>query len=144
MSHLQYFDYPGYGAYVRTVVNYSQAVRLPDNTIHISGQGGWDAADANSPAAIPKDINEEMDNVYKNVQLTLEKAGGKGWSQVYKVRAYVVGPLGPDGQALQGALIKNLKKWCPDHQPVVTLPGVESLAFPGMRVELEVEAHLGN
>lgn len=38
MSHLQYFDYPGYGERSKKDVNYSQAVRI-DNRIEISGQG---------------------------------------------------------------------------------------------------------
>jgi hypothetical protein len=38
MSHLQYFDYPGFGENSKKALNYSQAVRI-DNRIEISGQG---------------------------------------------------------------------------------------------------------
>jgi len=38
MSHLQYFDYEGFGQRVRKDMHYSQAVRHGD-TIEISGQG---------------------------------------------------------------------------------------------------------
>ena len=38
MSHLQYFDYPGFGERSKRDLNYSQAVRI-DNRIEVSGQG---------------------------------------------------------------------------------------------------------
>ena len=38
MSHLQYFDYPGFGEQAKKQMNYSQAVRI-DNRIELSGQG---------------------------------------------------------------------------------------------------------
>lgn len=38
MSHLQYFDYEGFGERVRKETHYSQAVRI-GNIIKISGQG---------------------------------------------------------------------------------------------------------
>lgn len=144
MSHLQYFDYPGFGAHVRSAIHYSQAVRLPDNTVHISGQGGWDAGDSSASPPIPTDVNEEMEAAFRNVQLTLEKAGSKGWEQVYKVTAWIVGLGGKDSGELQTALTAGLKKWCPNHQPLLTVPGADSLALPAMRVEIEVAAHLGN
>ena len=40
-----------------------------------------------------------------------------------------------------GALVRNLKKWMPDHQPILTCIGVKSLGLEGMRVEVEVVAH---
>jgi hypothetical protein len=40
MSHLQYFDYPGFGERSKRDLNYSQAVRI-DNRIEISGQGTY-------------------------------------------------------------------------------------------------------
>lgn len=36
-------------------------------------------------------------------------------------------------------MAKYLKKYCPDHQPILTGVGVASLAF-GMKIEVEVEA----
>lgn len=38
MSHLQYFDYEGFGDRSKRDINYSQAVRI-DNRIELSGQG---------------------------------------------------------------------------------------------------------
>ena len=34
-----------------------------------------------------------------------------------------------------------LKKWCPNHQPIWTVLGVEKLALPEMMIEVEVTAH---
>ena len=33
---------------------------------------------------------EEIDQAFENVQLALTHAGGKGWSQVYSMKVYVV------------------------------------------------------
>ena len=41
-----------------------------------------------------------------------------------------------------GALVENLRKFCPGHCPVLTGVEVKGLAF-GMKVEVEVKAHVG-
>lgn len=41
-----------------------------------------------------------------------------------------------------GAAIRNLKKYCPNHQPLLTGIVVAGL-YNGIALELEVEAHLG-
>lgn len=71
------------------------------------------------------------------MDLALKTAGGKGWSQVYKVRSYHV-PL--NGEALE-AMCRNFKKWMPGHQPLYTCVGVQRLGEDDMRVEIEVEAY---
>lgn len=83
-------------------------------------------------------LTDEIDQAFANVDLALKDAGGKGWSQVYKVNMYGVDVLNEDGSAL---VIGNLKKWLPDHQPLLTFVGVKELAF-GMRIEIEVVAHV--
>lgn len=50
MSHLQYFDYEGFGRKYRKVIHYAQAVRVGD-TIETSGQGKQNHA---STCAIPQ------------------------------------------------------------------------------------------
>lgn len=37
---------------------------------------------------------------------------------------------------------ENMWRCFPDHKPLVTMIGVEKLALPGMRVEVDAEAHL--
>lgn len=134
MSHLQYFDYEGFGERVRRDTHYSQAVRIGDR-IEISGQGGWDRI----TEEIPSDITKQIELAFQNVEHTLQKAGGKGWEQVYKVRAY----FSPGGGAeAMGIAIEQLKKYCPNHQPLLTGIVVAGL-YNDMVLELEVEAHLG-
>lgn len=91
----------------------------------------------------PSSITEEIDQAFSNVDLALRTAGGKGWSQVYKVRTYVV--IG--GDVTWGGVLSYvtevLRKWCPEHAPLLTGVAVPSLAFEQMRVEVEVVAHLG-
>jgi len=35
-----------------------------------------------------------------------------------------------------------LKKYCKNHEPLWTAIGVEKLAFPEMKIEIEVKAHI--
>jgi enamine deaminase RidA (YjgF/YER057c/UK114 family) len=83
------------------------------------------------------EINAQIDQAFENVQLALTDAGGKGWSQVFRVTTYHV----PINDEAMGAVIRNFKKWMPDHQPIWTCLGVTRLAKDDMRVEIEVVAH---
>ncbi|KAL5048663.1 Endoribonuclease L-PSP/chorismate mutase-like protein [Aspergillus fruticulosus] len=60
-----------------------------------------------------------------------------GWDQVFRVNSYHV-PL--NDEALQ-AMVRNFKKYMPNHQPIWTCIGVARLDFDDMRVEIEVTAH---
>ena len=39
--------------------------------------------------------------------------------------------------------MRNLRAWCPNHQPLLTVVGVKELALE-MKVEVEVAAHVGS
>ncbi|KAJ4179716.1 hypothetical protein FALCPG4_014588 [Fusarium falciforme] len=134
MSDLQYYSYPGVGTSNREQFSYSQAVRVGDS-IHCSGQGGWHPE--GKVAEIPTEINEQIDQAFKTVDHNLKHAGGKGWSQVFRVNSYHV-PLNNEAIA---AMTRNFKKWMPDHQPIWTCVGVTRLGEDDMRVEIEVVAH---
>ncbi|KAJ5700885.1 L-PSP endoribonuclease family protein [Penicillium malachiteum] len=134
MSDLTYYNYPGVGEANQKNFSYSQAVRIGDQ-IECSGQGGWYADKGVS--AIPCEINAQIDQAFVNVDLALRTAGGKGWSQVYKVRSYHV-PLNNEANE---AMVRNFKKWMPNHQPLYTCVGVQRLGEDDMRVEIEVEAY---
>jgi enamine deaminase RidA (YjgF/YER057c/UK114 family) len=95
--------------------------------------GGWDP----QTKIIPEDINAQIDQAFENVELALKNAGGKGWSQVFRVNSYHI-PM--DDEAL-GAMVRNFKKWVPDHEPIWTCVGVVKLGEDAMRVEIEVSAH---
>jgi enamine deaminase RidA (YjgF/YER057c/UK114 family) len=57
--------------------------------------------------------------------------------QVFKIRVYTT----DINERAVEALVRNLKKWCPEHRPILTAVGVRQLGLEGMRVEVEVEAH---
>lgn len=69
--------------------------------------------------------------------MNLKIAGGKGWSQVYKVRSYHT----QLNEEAQNAMVRNFKKWMPDHKAVCTCLQVGRLGEDNMRVEIEVEAY---
>jgi len=96
-------------------------------------KGGWVC----ETSKIHEDMDEEVDQAFANVDHCLKDAGGKGWCQVYRVNLYVT----VINDQMMGALVRNLKKWMPDHQPIMTAVGVAQLGLPGMRVEVEVVAH---
>ncbi|CAG9993144.1 unnamed protein product [Clonostachys byssicola] len=132
MSHLQYYAYKGQGVEKRAAFSYNQAVRVGDR-IECSGQGGWHP----ETGVFEKEINAQIDLAFSNVELNLKDAGGKGWSQVFRVNSYHV-PL--NNEALE-AMVRNFKKYMPDHQPIWTCVGVARLGEDDMRVEIEVVAH---
>ncbi|KAK1985423.1 endoribonuclease L-PSP [Colletotrichum cereale] len=134
MSGLKYFSYEDYGVTLGKEMHYSQAVRVGE-TIECSGQGGWDP----KTGEITSDLFQEIDQAFENVELTLKDAGGEGWSQVFRIRIYALDEAWtPEGV---GRMIDNIKKWTPNHAPILTGVGVTNLGQPGMRVEVEVSAY---
>ncbi|KAF5003868.1 hypothetical protein FDECE_9616 [Fusarium decemcellulare] len=132
MSHLRYYTPKGHCQERRVKYNYTQAVRIGDH-IETSGQGGWDP----ETAFLAPDLKTQIDLAFSNCHLNLQTAGGKGWSQVFRVTSYHV-PL--TDEALE-ICVENFKKWMPDHQPVWTAVGVSALGSPEGLIEIEVTAH---
>ncbi|KAJ6021416.1 hypothetical protein N7540_006920 [Penicillium herquei] len=132
MSHLQYYSYEGVGQKNKKDFLYSQAVRIGDR-IECAGQGGWDP----KTGVFHREINAQIDQAFANVDLNLKDAGGKGWEQVFRVNSYHV-PM--NNEALD-AMVRNFKRWMPNHQPIWTCVGVTRLGEDDMRVEIEVVAH---
>jgi enamine deaminase RidA (YjgF/YER057c/UK114 family) len=83
------------------------------------------------------DIDAEIDQAFSNVDLAVRTAGGKGWSQVFRINSY---HLSLDDTAMK-AMQRNMRKWLPDHQPIWTCIEVPRLGDPHMHVEIEVVAH---
>lgn len=149
MSHLQYFDYAGFGERSKKELNYSQALRI-DNRIELSGQGtvdyiktmktfwrlsgGWDRL----TEEYPESISDEVDQAFDNVEHALQQAGGKGLEQVYKLRIYITVPL----DDIVEPVVRNLKERFKAHGPLLTVVQVVAL-YKIMRIEIEAEAHLG-
>jgi enamine deaminase RidA (YjgF/YER057c/UK114 family) len=98
-----------------------------------SPTGGWDP----KTFEFHREINAQIDQAFANVDLNLKDAGGKGWEQVFRVNSYHV-PI--NNEALD-AMVRNFKKWMPNHQPIWTCVGVSRLGEDDMRVEIEVVAH---
>jgi len=76
---------------------------------------------------------------FENVDHAVKSAGGRGWEDVCKVRMYYL----PLDRETMGYVKENMRKWCPNHQPISTIMGVEKLGFDAMKIEIEVVAHAG-
>lgn len=87
---------------------------------------------------ITKDLEGEIEQAFANVELTLKDAGGKGWSQVYKIVTYST-----DIPSQHEFITNNVKKWMPNHSPLWTEVGVKQLGIEAMHFEIDVEAHDG-
>lgn len=94
--------------------------------------GGWDP----KTGEFYKEINAQIDQAFENVDLNLRDAGGQGWSQVFRVNSYHV----PINDEAMEAMVRNFRKWMPDHKPLWTCVGVTRLGEDDMRVEIEVVA----
>lgn len=99
----------------------------------VSCPGGWDP----DTGVFEKEINAQIDLAFSNVDRALKDAGGKGWEQVFRINSYHL----PLNREAEEAMVRNLKKWMPNHQPLWTCIGVARLAEDDMRVEIEVSAH---
>ncbi|RDW61217.1 uncharacterized protein DSM5745_10715 [Aspergillus mulundensis] len=132
MSHLDWPIPTGFGQAALASHAYNQVVRV-DNILHISGQGGWDQTTLHLTPSAPAQI----DQAFANVEHVLRAAGGKGWSQVFKVRSY---HLRLDSEA-QEAMVRNFQTWMPGHKALWTCVQVGRLGSDEMEVEIEVEAH---
>ncbi|KAK3304809.1 endoribonuclease L-psp family protein [Chaetomium strumarium] len=133
MSSLRYFNYSPFAGVLSDQSHYSQAVRIADR-IECSGQGGWDP----ETGAIPPSLAAEIEQAFANVDACLRSAGGKGWSQVYRINLYTT----ELSEELFAAWAAAMKKWAGEqHRPLLTGVAVAGLALPGMRVEIEVVAH---
>lgn len=79
-----------------------------------------------------QDLLKQIDRAFDNVEHTLGLAGA-GWKDVYAVKLYHT-EITEEGV---GHLVENMRKYMPDHQPILSGIGVTSLAF-GMKLEIEV------
>ncbi|QRW20453.1 endoribonuclease L-PSP protein [Rhizoctonia solani] len=133
MSNLQYYSYEGAGRTLSDMNHYSQNVIIGD-IVKISGQGGWDT----SSKIDPNDPKGQVDLAFDNVDKALRDAGLRGWEDVYAIRTYHC----PMHETMDYA-VQKLKERIPNHRPILTGIGVAELAFPEMKIEIEVEAYRG-
>ena len=138
MSSLTYQNAYDFGQVLSDTTHYSQSVLIPTSppTLKLSGQGGWDPSTGAIDSPTTREaLVAQIEQAFVNVQMVL-KASKASWQDVYLVRAYMVGQ--EDG--IVEMFGEALKKWCPNHRPVLTGVEVKGLALEGMRVEIEVEA----
>lgn len=100
-------------------------------TNHMSA-GRWDPKTGICPA----DIDVQIDQAFANVELVRKEAAGRRWQQVYHVMSHHV-PLDDIGIA---AMVRNFKKWMPEHQPIWPCVGVGNFGEPQMMVEIRAIA----
>ena len=127
-----FFVTPGYGERLLQALNYLQAVRIGQR-VETSGQGGLDD-DLN----ISLSLKDEIAQAFRNVERTLETAGAS-WKDVVHVNSYHVGGFPPE---VNETMAKLYRQYMPDHAPIWTQLGVESLGLPKMRIEIRVTAIL--
>jgi enamine deaminase RidA (YjgF/YER057c/UK114 family) len=120
----------GVGEQMRDNYHYSQGVRVGDR-IQVTGQGGWDET-----FAIPDDPLEQIRNSFKNIAGVLAE-GGSSWDDVVEIISYHVGEI---DESVLTVMVDELRKWCPSHQPLWTVLGVERLALPPMKAEIMANA----
>ncbi|MFC6631791.1 RidA family protein [Microbulbifer taiwanensis] len=121
---------PGYGERLKQALHYSQALKI-GNRIETSGQGGWD-----DELNIPQSIEDEISQAFRNVERTLATAGAS-WKHVVHVNSYHVGGFPP---IVNETMARLYRQYMPNHAPIWTQLGVESLGLPEMRIEIRVTA----
>jgi enamine deaminase RidA (YjgF/YER057c/UK114 family) len=114
--------------------NASQTTYHGNNQQEIFLTGGWNP----ETGVFYKEINQQIDQAFANVELNLKDAGVKGgWEKVFRVNSYHV-PINDEALAV---MTRNFEKWMPGHRPIWTCVGVTRLGEDDMRVEIEVVAH---
>ncbi len=117
-----------------TQYGFSQAISAKGSRIvSISGQVAWDASQALSGVA---DLYSETSKALENLQIALQSVSA-GIHAVMSLRIYIV-----DYKLKESASISRaLKAFFPEgNQPTATWIGVNCLANPDFRVEIEAMA----
>jgi enamine deaminase RidA (YjgF/YER057c/UK114 family) len=130
MDKPEFLVTPGYGEQLKKALHYSQAVKI-GNRVETSGQGGW-----NDSFQFPESVEEEIAQVFRNVEATLATAGA-GWEHVVHVNSYHVEGFPPE---VNDTMVKMFRHYMPDHAPIWTQLGVAALGLPAMRIEIRVTA----
>lgn len=109
------------------------SIRGHERLIFVSGQ-----VDCDSEGRVrnPDDLEAQLKGTLDNLEIAL-RAQGASMRDLVAVTLYVVG-LKPE----QTARIREIRSAYFDQErpPAVTLLGIERLAFPGLRVEIDIIA----
>ncbi len=113
---------------------FSHATKAQGQTvIHCAGQLAWDK-DGNTVGE--GDLAQQTEQVFKNLHTVLQEAGAEP-IDVVQMRTYIV-DLKPENLEIVGKAIGNF--YGEITPPVNTLIGVQSLAMPGLLIEIEMTA----
>lgn len=118
--------------------NYNQVLKQ-GNRIDISGQGGWTRNLENGCEFTYKNLEEEIEEAFTNVEHVLNSVGSS-WKDVYSVTSYHVN-LGNTRDVALGKMVKSFRERIGDRAPLWTCLGVEALGDPKMNVEIVVTAY---
>ena len=80
-----------------------------------------------------KSIKEQIDLAFKNIDVAIKHAGGKGVTQVYRITSYHI----EISSKVLGYFKKIMEKWIPHHKPVWTAEGQIKLGMDSMLVEID-------
>ncbi|KAJ6071166.1 hypothetical protein N7499_009180 [Penicillium canescens] len=147
MANFNYYSLPGFGEQCRKQYGFSDACIIGDRMI-VTGQTGMNPLSLETSPNFDQEVTQAFQNVNDLILHTLKDARSsvsieqnRGWDYVVKIRAFIVNLSNTREQARE-QMVRNIKKWCPNHQPLFTMVGVETLPFPEHHVEIEVDIWL--
>ena len=110
--------------------HYTDAVRL-GNTLYISGIVGLDENNKLAEGGAAGQTRQ----IFRNMQKIFDTVGGNvGFKDVLKVTVYLLNVND------RSAINPIRKEFFGEHRPASTLIGINELALPGLRVEIEAIA----
>ncbi len=113
---------------------FSHATKAQGQTvIHCAGQLAWDK---NGNMVGNDDLAKQTEQVFNNLHIVLQEAGATP-ADVVRMRTYIV-DLKPAHLEVVGQAIGNF--YGDITPPANTLIGVQSLAMPGLLIEIEMTA----
>ncbi|KAB5563506.1 Endoribonuclease L-PSP/chorismate mutase-like protein [Coniochaeta sp. 2T2.1] len=139
LSHgFQFHNWPGPGEEAAAHFGLSHAVVVPPNTrtIIVGGQLG-----ICEDGSVPADLTEEVEVAFEHVEKSLRAAGlgDNAWEHVYSITTYEVEK---DGQGIGSVVVPVARKHLKHTRPAWTGVTVKGLAFPGLHLEITVQAYL--
>ncbi|KAH6907413.1 hypothetical protein BKA70DRAFT_1104495, partial [Coprinopsis sp. MPI-PUGE-AT-0042] len=101
--------YPGVGDHMKEQLRCNQAVRI-GGQVECLGQLPLIGGRKPNIGVLAKTLSSQIDQSFRNIDLTLKTAGGKVWSHVYRVFIYALN--GMNGKGFE-AMVRSWKEWMP-------------------------------
>ncbi|UKZ53278.1 hypothetical protein TrVGV298_007070 [Trichoderma virens] len=126
-SSVKFFNHDA-GKKMADTFGYSQAAKLPNGAVVLAGMLGVDATMTLAPT-----LEQQVEIILDHIEAALATAGAKP-TEVFKVISYHLDIEESAGLITTGWLRRH------EFKPTWTAVGVAQLAFPGARLEVQVEA----